>query len=118
MPPSGAASRPRRGVGEYYSSHYLDSTFAKDVKELVAKWNEQGSQSPPRRLQNLSQYYFRAKMQALDEEKPIRRQFAGEEVQGWHAHLLQALGYNDLTPFDHPGYYSYYSGMLTFVEGC
>ena len=23
-------------VGEYYSSHYLDSTFAKDVKDLVA----------------------------------------------------------------------------------
>ena len=89
-------------VAEYYSSHYLDSTFAKDVKELVAKWNEQGSQSPPRRLQSLSQHYFRAKTQALDEDKPIRRQFAGEEVRGWHAHLLQALGYNDLTRFDHP----------------
>ena len=29
-------------VGEYYSSHYLDSTFTKDVKELVKKWNELG----------------------------------------------------------------------------
>ena len=84
-------------VGEYYSSHYLDSTFAKDVKELVATWNEQGSQSPPRRLQSLSQNYFRAKTQSLDEAKPIRRQFAGEELRGWHAHLLQTLGYDDLT---------------------
>ena len=37
-------------VGEYYSSHYLDSTFSKDVKELVSRWNEQGSSSIPRRL--------------------------------------------------------------------
>ena len=89
-------------VGEYYSSHYLDSTFTKDVKDLVKKWSDQGSQSPPRRLQNLSQHYFRAKTQALDEDEPIRRPFAGDEVRGWHAHLLQALGYNDLTAFDHP----------------
>ena len=88
-------------VGEYYSSHYLDSTFAKDVKDLVKQWNDQGAQSAPRRLQNLSQHYFRAKTQALDEEKPIRRQFAGDELRGWHSHLLQALGYSDLTPFDH-----------------
>ena len=88
-------------VGEYYSSHYLDSTFSKDVKELVAKWNERGSDSPPRRFQNLSQHYFRAKTQSLDEE-PIRRQFAGDEVRGWHSQLLHALGYTELDPFDHP----------------
>ncbi len=88
-------------VGEYYSSHYLDSTFSKDVKELVAKWNERGSDSPPRRFQNLSQHYFRAKTQSLDEE-PIRRQFAGGEVRGWHSQLLHALGYTELDPFDHP----------------
>jgi hypothetical protein len=89
-------------VGEYYSSHYLDSTFASDVKELMAKWNERGSDAPPRRLQNLSQYYFRAKTQVLDEELPIRRQFAGVEARGWHSQLLSALGYTDLRPFDHP----------------
>lgn len=89
-------------VGEYYSSHYLDSTFTKDVKNLVKDWSDQGSQSPPRRLQNLSQHYFRAKTQALDEDEPIRRQFSGDEVRGWHAHLLQALGYNELSRFDHP----------------
>ncbi len=55
-------------VGEYYSSHYLDSTFTKDVKELVKTWGELGSDAPPRRFQNLSQYYFRAKTQVLDEE--------------------------------------------------
>jgi hypothetical protein len=89
-------------VGEYYSSHYLDSTFTRDVRELVQKWTEAGSQSPPRRLQNLSQYYFRAKAQALDEEEPSRRGLAGEEVRGWHAHLLQSLGYTDVNPLDVP----------------
>jgi hypothetical protein len=42
-------------VGEYYSSHYLDSTFAKDLTSLVAEWNKQGSQAVPRRLQALAQ---------------------------------------------------------------
>lgn len=62
-------------VGEYYSSHYLDSTIASDVRELMAKWNECGSDASPCRLQSLSQYYFRAKTQVLDEELPIGRNF-------------------------------------------
>jgi hypothetical protein len=37
----------------------------------------------------------------LDEEEPNRLQLVGEEVRGWHAHLLQALDYNDLSSFDH-----------------
>jgi len=81
-------------IGEYYSSHYLDSTFARDVKEQVARWREQGSAAPPRRLQSLSSHYFRAKTQALDEDAPAAR--SGAELTGWHAHLLEALGYTGL----------------------
>ena len=80
-------------VGEYYSSHYLDTTFAGDLKHIAAAWKEQGSLATPRRLQGLSPRYFRAKGQALEEDKPERRQRAGDEVAGWHAHLLEALGY-------------------------
>ena len=80
-------------VGEYYSSHYLDTTFAGDLKQIAAGWKEQGSQATPRRLQALSQRYFRAKGQALEEEKPERRRTTGDEVAGWHAHFLEALGY-------------------------
>jgi hypothetical protein len=69
-------------VGEYYSSHYLDSTFARDVKALESRWRDEGSQAVPRRLQALSQRYFRAKTQALDEEDPAWRAKAGEEVAG------------------------------------
>jgi hypothetical protein len=88
-------------VGEYFSSHYLDSTFAKDVKELVSKWNEQGSQSVPKRVAALSQHYFKAKTQALDEELPENRHTCGDEINSWHSQLLHALGYQDLQPFEH-----------------
>ncbi len=97
-------------VGEYYSAHYLDSTFAGDVKELVKKWAEQGSNSPPRRIGALSQNYFRAKTQALDEDNPSRRRFAGDESRGWHSLFLHALGYTNLEPLDHPA-----EGGETFV---
>lgn len=89
-------------VGEYYSSHYLDSTFARDVADLTEHWRDQGSQAAPRKLQALSQTYFRAKTQALDEENPARRGQAATEIASWHAHLLQALGYNDLQRVDLP----------------
>jgi hypothetical protein len=89
-------------VGEYYSSHYLDSTFAKDVAGLTTKWKEQGSNASPRRLQSLAQFYFRAKTEALDEEDPAQRSLAGDEVAGWHSHLLQALGYEGLQRFGVP----------------
>jgi hypothetical protein len=61
-------------------------------------------------LQNLSQRYFRAKTQALEEEHPELRAKAGEDVAGWHAHVLQALGYTDRRPFDLP-----VEGETTFV---
>jgi len=89
-------------VGEYFSSHYLDSTFARDVKELVDQWNEQGSQSAPRKLQSLGQLYFRAKTDAIDIEDPAQRNCSSELVRGWHSQLLDALGYTDLTRFDIP----------------
>lgn len=89
-------------VGEYFSSHYLDSTFARDVKDLVDKWNEQGSQAAPRKLQSLGQLYFRAKTDAIDEDEPMRRGITSDLVRGWHSQLLDALGYNELTRFDIP----------------
>ncbi len=89
-------------VGEYYSSHYLDSTFSKDLTKWTEHWKSQGSQAAPRRLQALGTRYFQAKSQALDVEEPARRSTAGDYVAGWHAHLLQALGYTELTPFDMP----------------
>jgi hypothetical protein len=89
-------------VGEYYSSHYLDSTFTKDVKDLVAKWKDQGSQAPPRRLQRLSDLFFRAKTQALEEPRLDCRWQLDGEMSGWHGNLLEALGYTDRQAMDLP----------------
>lgn len=89
-------------VGEYYSSHYLDSTFAKDVKDLIKDWSSEGSQSVPKRFAALAQHYFKAKGQAVEETDIVaRREYGGEEIRSWHSHLLNALGYTELEPFDH-----------------
>jgi hypothetical protein len=89
-------------VGEYYSSHYLETTFANDLADLSKKWREQGAESPPRRLQRLSQVYFQAKGQALDEVRVEQRWQAGDDLAGWHARLLDALGYTDRQPLALP----------------
>jgi hypothetical protein len=89
-------------VGEYYSSHYLDSTFTKDVKDLVAKWKERGSQAPPRRLQRLSDLFFRAKTEALEEVRLDYRWQLDGELAGWHGSLVEALGYTDRQAMDLP----------------
>ncbi|MEI6232649.1 MAG: hypothetical protein WCT04_06330 [Planctomycetota bacterium] len=81
-------------VGEYYSAHYLDTTFANDVKDRVKRWREQGSQSAPARIAALSTHYFRAKTQALEEIKPQRRA-DDPDVAAWHSRVLDALGYSD-----------------------
>ena len=73
-------------VGEYYSAHYLEHQFVKDIQGPVRAWRELGTQFP-RRLQALGDTYFRAKAQALDYDRaelrikprqpncPLARQF-------------------------------------------
>jgi hypothetical protein len=89
-------------VGEYYSSHYLATTFSNDVKELIAGWRRQGADAVPRRVQQLSRRYFGAKAQALEEDAPADRWRAGDELSAWHSHLLEHLGYTERTPVDIP----------------
>ncbi|MFQ4136722.1 hypothetical protein PGN35_010415 [Nodosilinea sp. PGN35] len=85
-----------QNVGEYYSSHYLDTTFGRDTKNLLKEWREAGANATPRRLKKLSQRYFRAKAQALEELNPAQRHTAGPEIAAWHGYLMQALGYDHL----------------------
>ena len=83
-----------RNVGEYYAAHYLAEQFPKDIADPIKAWKAQGSQSIPRRLQALSDYYFRAKAQALEYPDPeVRLQGDGDELAGWHSQLVAALGY-------------------------
>ncbi|NEX19871.1 hypothetical protein G3480_06005 [Thiorhodococcus mannitoliphagus] len=90
-------------IGEYYAVHYLAEQFPKDIADRVKAWKEQGSRSVPRRLQALSDGYFRAKAQALEIPDPLQRLTAkAEALAAWHGQLLDALGYAaDSTPETH-----------------
>lgn len=91
-----------RNVGEYYSSHYLDTIFEKDIEDLRQGWRQQGSQSSPRRLQALGKAYFAAKTQALEVDRPEDRFGVEGHLAAWHSRVLEALGYVALTPVEVP----------------
>ena len=85
-----------KNVGDYYAAHYLADAngFEKDIKDKAKRWKEEGSNSVPRRLQSLSEHYFKAKSQAMDYPGPeLRHQAKDKELTGWHSQLLHALGY-------------------------
>ncbi len=86
-------------VGEYYSSHYLESTFAKDTRELLRRWKDEGSGAVSRRIQRLGRQFFRAKEQALEIDEPRRRlKSRRDALRSWHGLFLEALGYTTLRP--------------------
>lgn len=81
---------------EFYSQHYLESTFQNDLKELRERWRELGASSPARRLGACGAEYFRAKEEALQISEPIKRNSRDsrfESIASWHSSLLGALGY-------------------------
>ncbi|MCP4752414.1 MAG: class I SAM-dependent DNA methyltransferase [Proteobacteria bacterium] len=91
-----------QNIGEYYSSHYLESTFANDIKNRLKIWSKKGSDAVPRKLQALSRRYIQAKSRAMDIRESEKRWNGGEELSGWHSWLLETLGYADLQPADLP----------------
>ena len=64
-----------KNVGDYYAAHYLadKNGFSKDIADKVKVWKEQGSASVLKRLQGLSDVYFKAKARALDYPEPELR---------------------------------------------
>lgn len=81
-------------VGEYYSSHYLDTGMDADVRDIRTGWRELGSGAPSRRLQSVGELYFKAKAQALDfTHQPAERFHATPDLAALHARVLDALGY-------------------------
>lgn len=85
-----------QNVGDFYSVHYLESTFDKDLKDLKKHWGTVGAKSPVKRIGALSQHFFRAKGEALEVqelEKRISQNGRFEFLSGWHGTLLTALGY-------------------------
>ncbi|MBK6606655.1 MAG: hypothetical protein IPG24_14510 [Leptospiraceae bacterium] len=92
-----------QNVGEYYSSHYLDTIFANDLTGLIAKWKEEGTASTPAKIKRLAQKYFKAKARAI--ELSIEKRNEDEEINSFHSELLEALGYKE------------YQGEEFLVEG-
>ena len=81
-------------VGEYYSSHYLDTGMDADVRDIRTGWRELGSSAPSRRLQAVGELYFKAKAQALDYiHQPADRFHATPDLAALHSRILDALGY-------------------------
>lgn len=81
-------------VGEYYSSHYLDTGMDADVRDIRTGWRELGSSAPSRRLQSVGELYFKAKAQALDYiHQPADRFHATPELAALNSRILDALGY-------------------------
>ncbi len=81
-------------VGEYYSSHYLDTGMDADVRDIRTGWRELGSGAPSRRLQSVGELYFKAKAQALDYiHQPADRFHATPDLAALHSRILDGLGY-------------------------
>ena len=87
-----------QNIGEYFSTHYLESTFVNEIKPIVSQWRTTGATSPPRRLAALASVYFRAKTDAIECDLPEDRAQDSDNVNTWHRRLLQSLGYEDLNP--------------------
>ncbi len=89
-----------KNEGDFYSEHYLESTFQKDLKEVKDRWKDLGSRSPAKRLAACSSLYFRAKeeaMQIQDAQKRFNLNARFEAITEWHQKLLTSLGY-DISP--------------------
>ncbi|MDO9139893.1 MAG: hypothetical protein Q7U38_06155, partial [Methylobacter sp.] len=85
-----------KNVGDYYAAHYLadKNGFSKDITDKTKIWKEQGSTSVLKRLQGLSDSYFKAKTRALDYPDPeLRSKAESAELKGWNSQVLNALGY-------------------------
>jgi hypothetical protein len=82
---------------EFYSQHYLDEVLEQDLKDLFARWLEQGSTSPPARLRAMAGDYLRLREKVLKSRTLSDRIAALTDIA---EPLLLALGY-ELRPQTH-----------------
>lgn len=77
-------------ANDFYSQHYLDEVLEQDLKELFARWQEQGSESPVSRLRSMAGDYFRLRDRILKARTLADRVALLNELA---EKLLSALGY-------------------------
>jgi hypothetical protein len=83
---------------EFYSGHYLDSVLEGDLKGTFAKWkqtaDDSGTKQPHERLRALGGSFMKARniasSEGRDKSSPTER---WDCARGFHAELLEALGY-------------------------
>ncbi|KRG46056.1 type II restriction endonuclease subunit M [Stenotrophomonas panacihumi] len=86
-------SFPLTGIenaNDFYSQHYLDEVLDNDLKNLFARWAEQGSASPPARLRQLAGDYLKLRDQL------IKARTLEDRLAGLHEiaqRLFGVLGY-------------------------
>ena len=81
-------------ANDFYSQHYLDEVLENDLKDLFARWQEQGIASPVARLRGMAGEYFRLRDRSLKARTLADRVMLLNELA---EQLLNALGY-DLQP--------------------
>ena len=79
-----------QNANDFFSQHYLDEVLDADLKVLFARWQEQGSASPPGRLRAMAGEYFRlreriTRARTLADQLPL--------LQDLGQQLCSALGY-------------------------
>lgn len=77
-------------ANDFYSQHYLDEVLEQDLKDLFARWQEQGSESPVSRLRSMAGDYFRLRDRILKARTLADRVALLNELA---EKLLSALGY-------------------------
>jgi N-6 DNA Methylase len=77
-------------ANEFYSQHYLDEVLDQDLKDLFARWEASGTESPPARLRAMAGNYLRLREEILKARTMAGRLTALNEIA---QPLLTALGY-------------------------
>ncbi len=77
-------------ANDFFSQHYLDEVLDSDLKDLFARWAEQGAAAPPAGLRSMAGDYFRirerlGRTRVLAERLPLLQELAEK--------LFTALGY-------------------------
>ena len=77
-------------ANDFYSQHYLDEVLEQDLKDLFARWQQQGSDAPTSRLRGMAGEYFRLR------DRVLKARTLADRVALLHdlaEKLLTSLGY-------------------------
>lgn len=78
-------------ANDFYSQHYLDEVMEQDLKDLFARWKEEGSTSPAAQLRAMAGEYFRLRDRILKARTLADRVALLNELA---EHIFKALDYH------------------------